>query len=198
MPYLDLTRDRIISIFCYAAQGGQGKKVVTVTVAVFITLNFANVNTALQWALLEISITLWNGRHLFIQNCLVYLFVPEIATDGDSLLDVNGSSRCLWSEAYPSEAPFRCSTLGQAPGLTLKHQTRLAKDKHSILLRESVNYGCKKLYSTGPWYRITMILDILTLPNDAKFVSNLFYVKHVLKYHVKRVKLCSVLFGIVQ
>ncbi len=35
--------------------------------------------------------------------------------------------------AYPSEAPFRYSTLGQATGLTYKHQTRLkrlARDKH--------------------------------------------------------------------
>ncbi len=55
--------------------------------------------------------------------------------------------------AYPSEAPFRCSTLGQAPGLTDKHYTRLerlAKDKHSSLLRKSVNYGHKKFYSTDP------------------------------------------------
>jgi hypothetical protein len=35
--------------------------------------------------------------------------------------------------AYPSEAPLK-----------------LAKDKHSILLRKSVNYGRKKFYSTGP------------------------------------------------
>ncbi len=56
--------------------------------------------------------------------------------------------------AYPSEAPFRCSTLGQVPGLTRKHQTRLerlARDKHSSLIRKSVNYGCKKFYGTGPW-----------------------------------------------
>jgi hypothetical protein len=49
LPYLAWRRERdgIISIFCHAAQGGQGKKIVTVTVAVFITLNFSNVNTAL-------------------------------------------------------------------------------------------------------------------------------------------------------
>ena len=37
-------------------------------------------------------------------------------------------------------------------GLTLKHSTRLerlAKDKHSSLLRKSVNYGRKKFYSKG-------------------------------------------------
>ncbi len=39
--------------------------------------------------------------------------------------------------AYLSKAPFRCSTLGQDPGLTHKHQTRLerlASDKHSSLI----------------------------------------------------------------
>jgi hypothetical protein len=39
-------------------------------------------------------------------------------------------------------------------GLTCKHKTRLerlAKDKHSSLLRKYVNYGCKKFYNTGPW-----------------------------------------------
>ncbi len=54
--------------------------------------------------------------------------------------------------AYPSEAPFRCSTLGQAPG-THKHQTRLegpARNKHSNILRTFVNYRCKKCYRIGP------------------------------------------------
>ncbi len=35
--------------------------------------------------------------------------------------------------AYPSKAPFRCSTLGQASDYTHKHKTRLekfTKDKH--------------------------------------------------------------------
>ncbi len=55
--------------------------------------------------------------------------------------------------AYPSEAPFRCSTIGYAPSLTYTYQTRLerlARDKHSSLLQRSVNYGRKKLYTTGP------------------------------------------------
>ncbi len=58
------------------------------------------------------------------------------------------------ARAYPSEAPFRCCILGYAPGLTHKHKTkleRLARDKHSRLLRNSVNYDSKKFYSTGPW-----------------------------------------------
>ncbi len=56
------------------------------------------------------------------------------------------------AEAFPSEAPLRCSTLGYAPGFTRKH-TRLemfARDKHSSLLRKFVNYGCKKSYNIGP------------------------------------------------
>ncbi len=39
---------------------------------------------------------------------------------------------------------FRCSTLGRAPGLTDKHNSRLersARDKHSSLLQTIVNYG---------------------------------------------------------
>ena len=50
------------------------------------------------------------------------------------------------ARGYLSEALFRCSTLGYAPGLTHKHQTRLerlAKDKHSGLLQKSVNYSRK-------------------------------------------------------
>ena len=55
--------------------------------------------------------------------------------------------------AYLSEAPFRCSTLGQARSHTHKHQTRLKRlprDKHSSLLGKSVNYGRNKFYDTGP------------------------------------------------
>jgi hypothetical protein len=39
-------------------------------------------------------------------------------------------------------------------GLTRKHLTRLkklARYKHSSLLRKSVNYGHKKFFDTGPW-----------------------------------------------
>ncbi len=39
---------------------------------------------------------------------------------------------------YLSEAPFRCSNIGQAPGLTCKHQTRLeklAKGKLSSIMK---------------------------------------------------------------
>ncbi len=59
---------------------------------------------------------------------------------------------CDKAGAYPSEAPFKCSTLGQAPGLAHEHSTRLerlAKDKHSSLLRKSVNYVRKKFYRIG-------------------------------------------------
>jgi hypothetical protein len=46
------------------------------------------------------------------------------------------------ARAYPSEAPFRCSTLGQALGLTHKYSNRLerpARDKHSSLFQTFVN-----------------------------------------------------------
>jgi hypothetical protein len=55
--------------------------------------------------------------------------------------------------AYLSEAPFRCSTLGQAPGLTYKYYTGLerpAKDKHSTLLRLFLNYGYRNVCSIAP------------------------------------------------
>ncbi len=46
----------------------------------------------------------------------------------------------------------RCFTW-VGPGLALKHWTRLeklARDKHSSLLRKYLNYGRNKFYSTGP------------------------------------------------
>ncbi len=51
-----------------------------------------------------------------------------------------------------SGAPERCFTW-VGSGLTCKHVTRLerlARDKHSRLLRKYVNYVRKKFYSTGP------------------------------------------------
>jgi hypothetical protein len=57
------------------------------------------------------------------------------------------------ASAYLSEAPFRCSTLGYAPGLSHKHQTRLerlVREKQSSLLQKSLKYSRKKFYATGP------------------------------------------------
>ncbi len=45
--------------------------------------------------------------------------------------------------AYPIEAPFSYSTLGQAPSLT--RLGRLAMEKHSSLLQKVVTYGRKKI-----------------------------------------------------
>ncbi len=47
----------------------------------------------------------------------------------------------------------KARSLPQSASLTRKHSTRLERiaiDKHSSLLRKSVNYGRKKFYSTGP------------------------------------------------
>jgi hypothetical protein len=55
--------------------------------------------------------------------------------------------------AYPSEAPFVCSTPEEGPGLAHKHRNRperLASDKHSGLLRILVNYGRETFYNSGP------------------------------------------------
>jgi hypothetical protein len=52
--------------------------------------------------------------------------------------------------AYPSETPFRCSTLGQTPGLAHKQYTMLKRpyrDKH--ITWTFVNYGCKSLITVG-------------------------------------------------
>jgi hypothetical protein len=37
---------------------------------------------------------------------------------------------------------------------------RLANDKHSSLIRSSVNYGSKKFYSTGPWNNVIFTVNI--------------------------------------
>ncbi len=47
--------------------------------------------------------------------------------------------------------------------LTRKHWTRLeipTRDKHSSLLRKSVNYDCKMFFSTGPWCASTILVNI--------------------------------------
>jgi hypothetical protein len=61
---------------------------------------------------------------------------------------------------------------------TRKHQTRLeriAKDKHSSLLRKSVYYGCKKYYSTGPRGLIRNYFIFLYEPNklDGLFLASI-------------------------
>ncbi len=63
----------------------------------------------------------------------------------------------------------RC--LGYAPGLTHKHQTRLAilaRDQHSSLLQKSVNYGQKKVYNIGP------MLETLDRTNTLTFLPDCF------------------------
>ncbi len=70
----------------------------------------------------------------------------------DSILTI-ARGQCYKIYPYPSKAPFRCSTLGSAPGLTSKHKARLerlARDKRSSLLQKFVTYGRKQLYNIGP------------------------------------------------
>ncbi len=57
------------------------------------------------------------------------------------------------SEAYLSEAPFRCSPLVYAPGVTHKHYIRMeerGKDQHSSLLGTLVNYDRNLFITFGP------------------------------------------------
>ncbi len=51
--------------------------------------------------------------------------------------------------ANKNPVPFRWSILAYAPGLILKHFTRLAKDEHYSLLK-LVTYKSKKFYNIGP------------------------------------------------
>ncbi len=66
------------------------------------------------------------------------------------------SSLMFGSEARSlpqSGAPGRC-LIWVGSILTHKHQIglkRFARDKHSSLLRKSINYSRKMFYSTGPW-----------------------------------------------
>ncbi len=75
---------------------------------------------------------------------------------------------CFWvrPEAYHRmEHLKRCFTwLGL--GLAYKQQTRLerfARNKHSSLLRKSVNYGQKKFYNIGPWAQCYKTFYVLNL-----------------------------------
>jgi hypothetical protein len=52
----------------------------------------------------------------------------------------------------PYSGALEGASLGQSPGLTRKHYTRLdrpGRDKHSSLLRILVSYGGKTLYNIG-------------------------------------------------
>ncbi len=68
---------------------------------------------------------------------------------------------------YPWQVEhLKGASLGQAPGLTHKHYTRLkrlARDKTSGLLQKPIKYGCKKFYNIGPWW-IVLTAEMPTLP----------------------------------
>ncbi len=52
--------------------------------------------------------------------------------------------------AYPNEAPYGYSTLGQDPDIAQRLE-RLDMDKRSSLLRTFVNYGPEKIYKIDTW-----------------------------------------------
>jgi hypothetical protein len=55
--------------------------------------------------------------------------------------------------ADPIEEPFKCSTLGYAPGLVHKQKSRLerlTRGEHSSSLQEFVTYGRKKYITLAP------------------------------------------------
>ncbi len=54
--------------------------------------------------------------------------------------------------AYPIEAPFKCSILGEAPGLAHSQYTRLERlvmSKPSSLIQKFVTYGRSEFYNIG-------------------------------------------------
>ncbi len=83
--------------------------------------------------------------------CTLYAFKPSLIFAGKVI-------------AYPSEAPFSCSTLRSYPQ-TLDQAGKLTRDKHSSLLRKSVNYGTKSFITLG---------QVCELTQASTF--NLFYV----------------------
>ncbi len=68
--------------------------------------------------------------------------------------------------AYLSEAPSKCSIIGQAASIALKYQTkqeRPARYKHSSFLSKLINYGCKKFYDIDTLAQCDKILHFLNL-----------------------------------
>ncbi len=66
---------------------------------------------------------------------------------------------------YLIEEPFRCSTLGQVPGLTHKHQARLdrlARDKHSSLLQTFFSYGNNIFLTLSPGANVINIFTAIS------------------------------------
>ncbi len=72
----------------------------------------------------------------------------------------------------------------QAPGLTRKHLTRLesfARDKHSNLVRKSVNYGRKKFYRIVPQWTFIALSNhcgsVIEISQGERAGKNAFEVK---------------------
>ena len=63
-------------------------------------------------------------------------------------MSVHNKLECLFAGKVPQEPTLELSTLKVPPSVRLRPK-KLAKDKHSSLLRALVNYGRKKFYNTG-------------------------------------------------
>ncbi len=69
------------------------------------------------------------------------------------------------ARSLPQSGSSERSITRVGSGLTGKHQTRLenlARDKHSSLLRNFINYGRKKFYSIGTRYKSTKHFSFVT------------------------------------
>ncbi len=79
---------------------------------------------------------------------------------------------------YTCEVPFRCSTLRQAPGPTLKHYTMLyrpSRGKHSRILLAFVNCGRKKFYNIG---NLRIFLFVLFDKCYKTFLTNFCFLRY--------------------
>ncbi len=79
--------------------------------------------------------------------------------------------------AYPSEAPYRCSSLGQAPVPALKLKTtveRLVRGKHSSLLQTYVCYRRENFITLDPGFNANktffLFYDCLSAQKASVFV----------------------------
>ncbi len=113
------------------------------------------------WTLLRFLLLLnWTLLgFLLLQSCSKFLMVSfhTIICPKNELVKLG---------VYPSEASFRCSTLGQAPAPALPASTRLGwknlpGTNNLADYEKPVNYSCKKFYSTGPRFFFNKDLTVL-------------------------------------
>jgi hypothetical protein len=94
---------------------------------------------------------IWNQcyKTFYIRNLRIFIISWSVYTGKFVQPSIIFVSK---TRAYPRRVPFSCSILGSGPCLTHKHWIRLerlARDKHSSLLRNFVDYWRKNLTTLG-------------------------------------------------